>query len=390
MTGKRWIVGAAVLAAFVLGSEFAGAMEFDTGGPLSVGATLPQQLVTMPSGGTGGDTLTYDGVQTSNLGTFDIVINAGPTLAANPPAVAAFNRAAAQWEAYISDPITVTIAADMADLGSGGIIGQASSVILGASYDTIRDAMVADAGDEADDAIVASLPTAAQFSALMPTGASLDGDLTGTKANLKALGFGGLDTTFGVTDATITFNTQFSFDYDNSDGVTPGTMDFETVAAHEIGHGLGFVSIVDTIDYYVDQGLLPKDNISPRTLDLFRFDDDGANDPSTAAEFTTMARSLVPGNVEITDQIDPWSTSGVEILMSTGVTQGDGRQASHWKDSLGLGLMDPTLSLGETVPVHMNDLRAMDLIGYEIVPEPATLSVLVMGGMALLRRRRQA
>jgi len=365
-------------------------MEFDTGGPLSVGATLPQQLVTMPSGGTGGDTLTYDGVQTSNLGTFDIVINAGPTLAANPPAVAAFNRAAAQWEAYISDPITVTIAADMADLGSGGIIGQASSVILGASYDTIRDAMVADAGDEADDAIVASLPTAAQFSALMPTGASLDGDLTGTKANLKALGFGGLDTTFGVTDATITFNTQFSFDYDNSDGVTPGTMDFETVAAHEIGHGLGFVSIVDTIDYYVDQGLLPKDNISPRTLDLFRFDDDGANDPSTAAEFTTMARSLVPGNVEITDQIDPWSTSGVEILMSTGVTQGDGRQASHWKDSLGLGLMDPTLSLGETVPVHMNDLRAMDLIGYEIVPEPATLSVLVMGGMALLRRRRQA
>jgi hypothetical protein len=33
---------------------------------------------------------------------------------------------------------------------------------------------------------------------------------------------------------------------------------------------------------------------------------------------------------------------------STGKTFGDGPQASHWKDSLGLGMMDPTAGTGES------------------------------------------
>src|SRR5262245_63041079 len=43
---------------------------------------------------------------------FDIVVVPGPALAAKPAALAAFERAAAQWERRISDPITVTINAD--------------------------------------------------------------------------------------------------------------------------------------------------------------------------------------------------------------------------------------------------------------------------------------
>src|SRR5262245_31162864 len=39
-------------------------------------------------------------------GPFDIVIHPGAGLAANPAALAAFNRAAAQWEQWIRDPIT--------------------------------------------------------------------------------------------------------------------------------------------------------------------------------------------------------------------------------------------------------------------------------------------
>ena len=46
--------------------------------------------------------------QSSSLGSFSTVINPGATLSlpGNAPALAAFNRAAAQWSAFISDPIT--------------------------------------------------------------------------------------------------------------------------------------------------------------------------------------------------------------------------------------------------------------------------------------------
>jgi hypothetical protein len=130
-----------------------------------------------------------------NLGTFDIVISPGPTLAGNAAALAAFNRAALAWEARISDPITITINADLAVLGAG-ILGSTSSVLLQGSYTTIRNAMVVDAADEADDTITASLPTSGQFVATIPGGTTLSPTLTGSKANLKALGFAGLDGTF--------------------------------------------------------------------------------------------------------------------------------------------------------------------------------------------------
>ena len=302
------------------------------------------------------------GTTQNAIGTPDIIINAGPTLAANQAALDAFNRAAEQWEAMFSDPIIVTIDADLVNLGNSNVIGQASSVVLIGGYDLIRNQLVSDA--DADDGIVTSLPTAAQFTATLPPGIGLTGNLAVNKAALKAAGFGGLDSQFGATDATIEFNTQFAFDFDNSDGVTSGTMDFETVAAHEIGHALGFTSAVDIVDFLVDNGQVG--NIEPDVLDLFRFADDvpGA-DPANAGEFTTFDRELTPG---VTAIIDDTSS---EWLVSTGVATGDGRQASHWKDNniTGqlIGVMDPTLAFGQVVSITNADLRALDLVGWDIV-----------------------
>jgi hypothetical protein len=323
----------------------------------------------------------------AQLGSFDVVINAGPALAANGAALAAFNRAAAQWDGFIADPITVTIDAELALLGPT-VLGAASPVTLIGPYDIVRDAMVLDAADEADDGVVALLPTAASAEFFLPTGFDLDGNLQLSKANAKALGFADLDAVFGASDGQITFSSQFAFDYDNTDGVTAGTFDFETVAAHEIGHALGFLSDVDYVDAVLNLNLTAID-VRPTTLDLFRFPDGLAgSDPATSAEFTTFTRSMVPGRTEVFDQIEGGFGGDVEVLFATGDTQGDGNQASHWKDNLGLGLLDPTLAPAEIAPISANDLRALDLIGFEIrvpIPEPgamclALLAVAAAGG----------
>ena len=329
-----------------------------------------------------------------NLGAFDIVIAPGLTLAGNAAALAAFNRAAQSWEARISDPITITIDANLAALGAG-IIGSTSSVTLQASYTTMRNSMVTDSSDEVDDAIVGSLPTAGQFAATIPAvpASTLSGLVLVTKANAKALGFPGLDVSFGISDANITFSSNLSFDFDNSDGIGLGMMDFETVAAHEIGHALGFFSIVDSVN-------AGETNISPNTLDLFRFADGSANDPTTAGNFSTFARDLVPGTNAINDEINGATP---ELRMATGLTNvsfpgTDGNQASHWKadeqTSIFIGLMDPTLSFGQFYPPQNTDFRAMDLVGYEIVnapvPEPSVLSALLLGSALLAGRQRRA
>lgn len=320
-----------------------------------------------------------------NLGTFDIIINAGPTLAGNAPALAAFDRAAALWESYIADPILVTITADMANLGNPNIIGQASSVLLQAPYATIRGQMVTDEAAEGSvHPIVAAIP-GSEPSWTLPAGYSSNLQLSGSKASLKALGFLGLDGAFGASDSTITFNSTFSFDYDNSDGVAGGTMDFEMVAAHEIGHALGFSSSVDLVDS------VPGQAFAPRTLDLFRFSDGDATDPADATGFGAFARNLEPGTAANTDLVYSLFGAAAENLMSTGVNNGDGHQASHWKDDLGIGLMDPTLAYGELTSISPADLVALDVIGYNIlIPEPESVllaSVFLLGGVATARVR---
>jgi len=326
----------------------------------------------------------------------NIEIRPGATLSAMPEALAAFQRAADQWAARINDPIHVKIDADMENMGSSLIIGWANMVLLQGPYDLVRDSLVSDAADEADDEIVGYLPVNAQFTAWLPQGIGLDGNLVASKANFKALGFEGLsDSPFPDEDGTIAFNTQFAFDFDNSDGVSPGTIDFETVAAHEIGHVLGFYSRVDAVDSLVDAGITA--NVGPGVLDLFRFGDDTADDPATPEQFRTATRNLVPGDVAVTDQVlGPWGElADLEMPMSTGQNLGDRRQASHWKDfwitgDL-IGNMNPTLNYTQIIPVGEADLRALDLVGYEIspVPEPGSLILLAAGFACLAAGARR-
>lgn len=348
----------------------------------------PSFLGTLPSAG-GGTALSAGGTFSSDLGSFNIVIVPGTSLAANLPALAAFERAAATWESHLGDPVTVTINADLRNLGSPTILGQANTVVLVDTYASIRDRLVLDALNEADDSLVAALPTLAQFSFNTSNNVTWNQGYMGvSKANAKALGYAALDTYFGASDGTIEFNSAFAFDYDNSNGVGPGLIDFESVALHEIGHTLGFISEVDSIDValYQNQSL----EVYPFPLDLFRFASSGPNDPATISQFTTFPRELTPGQGASFDMFS------AEYDFSTGRFNGDGRQASHWKDDalsgIFLGTMDPNLGVGDIFQLSTADLRSLDLIGWEVsaVPEPmgsALLPVLILTGICAHRSR---
>jgi hypothetical protein len=315
----------------------------------------------------------------SGLGLFEINLIPGPGLQANQGALDAFRRAAAEWEAQISTPIRVNVSADLGTFTDPNIIGATGygNENLNLDYTSVRDRLVARASRPGND-ILNYLPDSAHVKAIVPTGTTFDNTTIGlTRANQKALGLIANPKTDTVVDGQITFNQAYTFDYDSRDGVDFDKVDFQTAAAHELGHVLGFLSDVD--DY--DNGAT-ADNAT--TLDLFRFNN--LIKPATNAEFQTLPRELRPGEESVvTDLVS-------EYAMSTGQNLGDGRQASHWKDDevTGhlIGIMDPTLGNGTIETVGPADVRSMELIGYD-TPEPGSLMLVAVGAMGALGRRRR-
>jgi hypothetical protein len=357
----------------------------------------------------------------------------------DPNALQGFIDAGALWSSLLTDDVEVNIDISFQSLG-GGILAQAGSTRQRFSYANTYAALNGDKLSGDDTQAVGSLANSSAFNMLInrtanrPTGSLIatpyldnDGDANNStinmsRANAKALGLTNgtaatpifnnvMEAGFtnpitsaastnaaamtlvlsnaGAPDAAITFNSDFDFDFDSSNGFDPDSFDFVGIAAHEIGHVLGFTSGVDTLEFLSTR----NDNTLTfvNTLDLFRYSDLSNQDSNGGA---------IDWSADTRDKYFSLNRGATKIAsFSTGSRFGDGSQASHWQDDGGLGIMDPTFAREELGVISENDLRAFDVIGWNrattatAIPEPADFAGTVIFAAfttkMVLNRRKQ-
>ncbi|HEX4949731.1 MAG TPA: NF038122 family metalloprotease, partial [Blastocatellia bacterium] len=276
-----------------------------------------------------------------------IVLRSTAQLDSYPQAKDAFIRAAAQWEAQIRNPISVVIDVDYGPTRFGssypsGVLGSTSTPSYIVSYSDLRARLVASAASAAETTLYGALPT----------GSAVTTDIGAVSTThvvsplMRAFGLLPADADPNATTGapSIGFNSAFTFDFDPSNGITAGAIDFDAVAVHEMGHALGFTSRSGALE------LSPSSTPALTVWDVFRF-----RPGTTSSTFTTSLRILSSGGEHRFYDLQP------ELACSTGRPDGsggDGRQASHWKadeqSGVYIGIMDPTLSSGQRKTMTSN------------------------------------
>ena len=300
--------------------------------------------------------------------TGQLVINLAPT--GNTNADAAFQRAADFIMARFDDPITLNINSGFEPLGPS-IIARANTGSRSNNYSTFYNQMLADITSDDDVTFFNGLPSGnlvnvwANYCTNNPNGAGSPIPFLGqvskvfvTRANEKALGLRAANDP--GDDSTITFNSDFAFDFNPDDGINPGEYDFVGVAIHEIFHAMGYSSTVDFLWAFGDQFRLDEGPMSPSVIDFLRYSPDSES-AGAAMDFTADGRSKY---YSIDGGINP-GAPGTDHW-SRGAGGGD-RQPSHWRDNQGLGIMDPTTGTGILNVVSELDLQALDLMGWDRV-----------------------
>jgi hypothetical protein len=294
---------------------------------------------------------------------------------------AAFELAAASWEREFVDPISVRINIGFNEYRNEQL-GVTQVQRTTHSYTAVRSALALSATSFAENQSFGALPTSS-LPIVDIRGGREANQVTLSTANAKALGLAtGLDPFYGQplpnhSDASIQFN-EFSserFDFDPSDGIDARQVDFVALASREIGHALGFNSMVDLQDWRANYDF----EIQPSTLDFWRFPQSGQR-----RDLGADARRVSAAPAEFYDGQRAHELSWGRGNIDNACDTDDNRcAADYWRDSQP-DLMTPTLPVATSVTLSANDLQALDAIGYERPPvfnpgRPAQISRMVVG-----------
>jgi hypothetical protein len=270
---------------------------------------------------------------------------------------ASVNTALSFYSTNFQSPNAVTVNVEF-HAGNTGL-GTTASYNNSILYQDYRNAL-ATTGTSAIDAIaLSSLPNTASNPVSSSTTISTSLPL------LRALGFseGNLAVPW---DASVTLNTTL-MTLDRSGPMIPGSYDLLQVTYHELNEVLGFTSALNGVSN--SPVTVPTGDI--QTGDLFRYQASGVrsftSDPNEAAYFS----------------ID----NGTTVLANFNTTDGGDRQDfnSLPNPSVQDAYSTPDIQLDNGIP----ELTALDVIGYNAVPEPASASLLAIAGLVALGRRNR-
>ena len=307
----------------------------------------------------------------------------------------AFETAGELWSKYLTDNMTVNIHVEMTNALPDNVIGGALPAIeADISYARFRDAYEADITSTYDRQYFDSLSLSTtggieQFDALIDIGLGAtrqsSSTIDMTRANAKALGLvsqhsSDLDGYILMNDLSNS-SVDWRFETYVGQGGDYSGLDYFSVAVHEIGHVLGFVSGVDGYDpvkfnswteagqYYNgdwSQYHQYKENVvdGAMPLDMFRYSQRSLD---ISYNFNTIDLSVGSNSYFGAGELKYQLATGKDTSVS-----GDGFQASHWKEKrqageiTHIGIMDPLMSKGSGRFATDRDMRAMDVIGYDL------------------------
>jgi hypothetical protein len=272
---------------------------------------------------------------------------------------------------YLTDNVTINIHVETTDQLPENIVGGALPAIQASqNYSLYRNKLGSDIKSSDDLLAYNSLTGVDNYKWLIESNGDWNRGknnlISLTRANAKALGMvnsqdSGLDVYILMNNFN---NSEYNWNYNylNRTNIAENSVDFLSVAIHEIVHGLGFISGVDSVTTASNFVATPNRLNQTTPLDMYRY---------SRWSKSMRAIDLAYGQTSYFS-IDGGMTKLASFSMGDNQALGyggDGFQASHWlrkSDDIAVGIMDPILEPGELRNISRLDLRALDVIGWNL------------------------